>query len=69
MNAVNREPVSKPLTKAEITALAEEIRDLLANPDANLNSVTRTHWEGALSALETVLGLRSSLVDDDPALL
>jgi hypothetical protein len=68
---MKREPVTKPpkpLTKADIVALADDIRDLLADPDAGLTATTRARWEGALAALEAVLGLRSSLIED-PELL
>jgi len=38
---------------------------LLADPDADLNDPLRRRWEGALAALEAVLGERSSLVDNE----
>jgi hypothetical protein len=56
------------MSYAEIVALAESIRGLLDDPDAGLTAMARVHWEGALAALEAVLGWRSSLVEDDPRL-
>lgn len=69
MVLMNREPVSKPLSKAEVVALADDIQDLLADPEGGLNAATRAHWEGALAALEAVLGRRPSLLEDNPGLL
>jgi hypothetical protein len=69
---VNREPVTKPpkpLTKSETAALVSEIHELLSDPDVSLSVITRARWEGALSALEAVLGLRPSIVVEDPGLL
>jgi hypothetical protein len=66
--ALSRQPVTKPLSKVDTMALADDIRNLLADPDADLTATTRARWEGALAALETVLGERSSLVED-PGLL
>jgi hypothetical protein len=42
----------------------ERIRQLLADPDARLSGPTRARWEGALTALEAVLGEAPSLFDD-----
>ena len=36
--------------------LAKSIRQLLDDPDAYLTRDARLRWEGALTALETVLG-------------
>ena len=55
---------SRPLTRAEVGELTERIRQLLADPDAHLSGSTRQRWEGALTALEAVLGEAPSLVDD-----
>jgi hypothetical protein len=56
--------MAKPMSIEEIEALARGIRNLLADPDSNLNEGRRRRWEGALTALEAVLGLDPSLVDD-----
>ena len=42
---------------------------MLSDPDVSLSVVTRARWEGALAALEAVLGLRPSMVVEDPGLL
>jgi hypothetical protein len=55
---------SRPLTRAEVGELVERIRFLLADPDARLTGPSRQRWEGALTALEAVLGEAPSLVDD-----
>jgi hypothetical protein len=52
------------MTRAEIQQLANSIRSLLADPDSDLNEPMRRRWEGALAALEAVLGDRSSPVDN-----
>lgn len=44
--------------------MADSIRTLLADQHADLNEPMRRRWEGALAALEVVLGQKSSLVDD-----
>jgi hypothetical protein len=41
---------------AEVERLVESIRALLADADAGLNDLERRRWEGALLALELVLG-------------
>jgi len=56
--------MTPPLSRAEIEKLAESVRALLADPDAGLNEPFQRRWEGALAALEVVLGQRSSLVDN-----
>lgn len=56
----------RPLTRTEIEKFAESIRVLLADPDADLNEPFRRRWEGALAALEAVLGENSTLVDNFP---
>ena len=53
----------RPLTHAQVVALADSVRALLDDPDAGLTEPMRRRWEGALTALETVLGEPSSLVD------
>lgn len=58
--------MGRPMTRAEIEQLANSIRTLLADPDAGINEPMRRRWEGALAALEAVLGERSSLVDNFP---
>ena len=52
------------LRRGEIEDLAESVRALLADPEADLNEPMRRRWEGSLAALEAVLGERSSLVED-----
>jgi len=52
------------MRRAEIEKLADSVRALLSDPDADLNDPLRRRWEGALAALEAVLGERSSLVDN-----
>ena len=54
------------MRRTEIEQLANSIRTLLADPDADINEPMRRRWEGALAALEAVLGERSSLVDNFP---
>jgi len=51
------------MRRSEIEALAASIKALLTDPDSGLNDPLRRRWEGALAALETVLGDESSLVD------
>ena len=52
----------------EVEKFAASIRALLADPDAGLNDPARRRWEGALSALEAVLGQEPSLVETETAL-
>lgn len=56
--------MARKLSRAEVEKLAESVRALLADSDAGLNEPLRRRWEGALIALETVLGERTSLVDN-----
>ena len=56
-----------PLTRSQVADLADRIRDLLADPDANLSPSTRTRWEGALTALSYVLGDLDRLPVEDPS--
>ena len=56
--------MGRPLNRTEIGHLAGSIRALLTDPEADLNELQRRRWEGALVALETVLGEKSSLVDN-----
>jgi hypothetical protein len=56
--------VRSPMTKSEIEELAASVRALLTDPSADLNDPLRRRWEGALAALEAVLGEESSLVDN-----
>jgi hypothetical protein len=56
--------MARPLRRSEIEDLAESIRAFLTDPDADLNEHARRRWEGALAALEVVLGQGSSLVDN-----
>jgi hypothetical protein len=56
--------VSRPLNRPEIEELARSVRAFLADPDSGLNEPLRRRWQGALIALETVLGERTSLVDN-----
>ena len=55
----------RPLARPEVSALADHIRALLADPDANLGHSARLRWEGALTAVEYVLGRTPSLVSED----
>lgn len=59
-------PRRKPLTRSEVVEMAERIRDLLGDPDAGLTESIRRRWEGALTALEAVLGEAPSLVGEEP---
>jgi hypothetical protein len=52
---------SRPLRRPEIEKFAESIRALLADTDANPSRDARLRWEGALTALERVLGQEPSL--------
>ena len=56
--------MSRPMRRSEIEDLAASIRALLADPDAGINEPLRRRWEGALAALEAVLGETTSLVDN-----
>ena len=56
--------MGRPMGRGEIEELAGSIRAMLADPEADLNELMRRRWEGALAALEAVLGERSSLVDN-----
>lgn len=53
-----------PMRRADIEKLANSIRALLTDPDADIKEPLRRRYEGALAALEAVLGQRSSLVDN-----
>jgi hypothetical protein len=44
------------LTRAEVEEMADAIAALLADPGAGLSPVARARWEGALTAVEVVLG-------------
>lgn len=57
-------PMARPMSPDEIGELAVSIRDLLSDPDGGLTDPLRRRWEGALVALEIVLGSRSSLATD-----
>jgi hypothetical protein len=50
-----------PLSLTQVRPLIESIRHLLDDPDAHLSRDARLRWEGALTALETVLGESPSL--------
>ena len=50
-----------PSRSAEVVRMVADIRALLADPDARLSPTARHRWEGALTALEVVLGERPSL--------
>jgi hypothetical protein len=56
--------MSRVMRRTEIEALAASIREALSDPDAQINEPLRRRWEGALVALEAVLGESSSLVDN-----
>jgi len=53
-----------PMRRSEIEKLAQSIRVVLTDTDADINELQRRRWEGALVALEVVLGERTSLVDN-----
>jgi hypothetical protein len=55
--------VAQPMSRVEIQELAGSVRALLDDPEVDLNDPIRRRWEGALAALEAVLGRESSLVD------
>ena len=60
--------MAQRMTLREIEKFAASIRALLADPGAGLNDPVRRRWEGALSALEEVLGQEPSLVETETAL-
>jgi hypothetical protein len=53
--------VTAGLTRAQIAKLADDIRGVLADPGADLTRDARLRWEGALTALDLVLGNESTL--------
>lgn len=57
----------RPLNRAQVRDLADQITSLLADPDAGLTAATRARWEGALTALAYVLGDLNRLPVDDPS--
>jgi len=57
-------PMAGPMRRSEIEKLAQSIRVVLTDTDADINELQRRRWEGALVALEVVLGERTSLVDN-----
>jgi len=46
----------RPMSRAQITALAESIEALLEEPLTDLTHEARLRWEGAFVALRVVLG-------------
>ena len=56
----------RPVTRSEFAAFAESVRALLTDPDANLSRSARLRWEGALTAVEYLLGMTPSLISVDP---
>lgn len=59
--------MTEPLRPRDIEHLAEAIRAVLEDENAHLSRDRRLRYEGALTALETVLGRPSSLLsDEDP---
>lgn len=46
-------------------ALAASITELLADPGAGLSPVARARWEGALTAVEVVLGRAPTAAGDE----
>ena len=56
--------MARPMRRSDVEELAVSIRALLADPDADINEPLRRRWEGALVALEAVLGEKTSLVDN-----
>ncbi len=59
VRSVIRQP--EPLTRPEITAMAEQICYLLEDPSVDISGLDRARYQGAVVALETVLGLRDKL--------
>ena len=57
-------PWHAPCAEVRSRSWRASIRALLADPEADLNEPMRRRWEGALAALEAVLGEPSSLVDN-----
>jgi hypothetical protein len=57
--------MANPLSRTEQVKMVESIRLLLADPDAHLSRDARLHWEGALTALEVVLGKPPTLGIED----
>ena len=57
--------MAKRLPIGEGERLAESIRALLADPDAHLTRDGRLRWEGALTAVEAVLGKCPSLLAEN----
>jgi hypothetical protein len=55
----------RPLARVEIERMADAARSLLGDPDAGLSRDARLRWEGALTAIEVVLGERPSLPEPD----
>lgn len=55
------------LPRAEIASLAESIRLVLGDGNADLSPARRARLEGALTALEVALGQPSSLLNADHA--
>lgn len=56
----------RPLSRAQTTALAEQLRRALVAIDAGeltASTATRYRLEGAVSALDAVLGVSSTLLD------
>jgi hypothetical protein len=58
--------MTAPLTRAQVADLADQISELLADPEVQLAPSTRTRWEGALTALAYVLGDLDRLPVEDP---
>jgi hypothetical protein len=56
--------MARPMRRSDIEDLAASIRAVLADPDAGINELQCRRWEGALVALEAVLGEKISLVDN-----
>ena len=56
--------MGRTMRRSEIEALAASIRAVLSDPDTQINEPLRRRWEGALVALEAVLGESSTLVDN-----
>jgi hypothetical protein len=50
---------------SEVEQLVDSVRGMLADPQAGLNDNERRRWEGALIALEVVLGERDMPVIEE----
>jgi len=64
---MSRGATGRPLTRAEIVSLADQLRGLLAQLDArslDASTATRYRIQGAVAALDAALGRPSTLLDE-----